>query len=237
MSFHDKTVLITGATGSVGPAVVLAFASAGANIVLAARSADKMDALVREQGLDAGRALAYPTDVTDPGSAQACVQAARDAFGRVDVLVNLAGGFRGGKLLYEMDDGDWQFLMDLNARSVFNMCRAVAPVMLAQSYGKIVNVGTKQALSGAARSSIYGASKAAVLRMTESLSSELCADGINVNAIIPSTIDTPDNRKVMPKSDFSRWATPAQVAAVIKFLASDAADAVHGAFVPVAGKR
>ncbi len=236
MSLQDKVVLITGATGEFGPNVARAFAEAGARLALTGRKAEAAAALGKELGLGDDRALAVAADVTKPDSVAALVQAVIDKWGRVDVLVNVAGGYRPGKPVQELDDETFNFMFDLNGRSAFNTCRAVIPHMLAQGSGKIVNIGARQALQAPRKTLAYAASKAFVLRLTEALSAEVRDSGINVNAVIPSSIDTETNRKNSPDADFSKWVPPEKLAAVILFLASDDADAIHGAAIPVYGR-
>jgi NAD(P)-dependent dehydrogenase (short-subunit alcohol dehydrogenase family) len=230
-----RVVLITGATGGLGPAVVRAFASAGDCVVPGARQAGRSQSLIAELGLGPERALALPVDVTQAASVAAWVEAARARWGRVNVLVNLAGGYQPGRPVHEMDEADLDRMFDLNARSAFLACRAVVPLMLAQGAGKIVNVASRPALAAGRRSTAYAISKAAVLRLTEALSAEVRDRNINVNAVIPSTIDTPDNRSAQPNADPARWVRPEDLASVIVFLASDLARAIHGAGIPVYG--
>jgi NAD(P)-dependent dehydrogenase (short-subunit alcohol dehydrogenase family) len=141
-----------------------------------------------------------------------------------------------GPALHETDDEDWDLMMQLNVRSVFNTCRAVVPHMLRQGGGRIINVSARAALEGKARMGPYCASKAAVLTLTESLAAEHKLAGINVNCILPGTIDTPQNRAAMPDADFSRWVPPPALADVVVFLASEASRAVTGAAIPVYGQ-
>jgi NAD(P)-dependent dehydrogenase (short-subunit alcohol dehydrogenase family) len=151
------------------------------------------------------------------------------------VLANLAGGFRMGEPVHSTSDATWNFLLDLNARTLLHAVRAVVPRMLAQGGGKIVNVGAFAAQRGAAQMGAYVAAKSAVIRLTETLAAELREKNINVNCVLPTIIDTPENRAAMPKADPGRWVAPADLANVIAFLASDAARAIHGAALPVAG--
>lgn len=163
------------------------------------------------------------------------IEHALERHGRVDVLCNIAGAFRMGKPLHETTDADWDFLFDANAKTVLNTCRAVVPSMIANGGGKIVNVGAYAALKGAAQMGAYVASKSAVIRITETMAAELRDKNINVNCVLPSIIDTPENRAAMPKADPGRWVSTQDLAAVIVFLASDAARAIHGAAIPVTG--
>ena len=236
MSFQNQVVLITGATGEFGPNLVRAFAAEGARLALSGRSAEPAMELAKQIGLGDDRALAVAADVTKPDSVAALVKAVLDKWGRIDVLVNVAGGYRPGKPIREMEDADFDFILNLNGRSVFNVCRAVIPTMLAQGSGKIVNIGAKAALQAGRKSLGYATAKSMVLRLTEALSAEVRDSGINVNAVIPSFIDTETNRKANPDADYSKWVTPDKLAVVILFLASDAASAVHGAAIPVYGR-
>lgn len=231
MQFSGKTVLVTGAAGNLGRAVVAAFAEGGASLVLVDRSRE-----ILEKAFGAGsRSLLAPIDLLEQSEVNEAVKNALDHFGRIDVLVNLAGGFRMGPPVHETSDVDWNFMLELNAGTVLRTARAVVPAMLAQGGGKIVNVGAYAALKGAAAMGAYIASKSAVIRLTESLSNELRDKGINVNCVLPTIIDTPENRTSMPKADPGRWVAPGDLASVIRFLASDEARAVHGAAVPVTG--
>lgn len=232
----DPVVLITGATGDFGPHVVRAFAADGARLALTARKLEPAEALIRDLGLSADRALPSVVDVTNAASVAAWIEAVRQKWSRADVLVNIAGGYKPGKPVHELEEADWDFMLNLNARSAFLTCRAVIPLMLAQGGGKIVNIGAKAGLAAGRKSTAYAASKAAVLRLTEALSAEVREKNINVNAVIPSTIDTPGNRAAQPDADTSKWVKPEDLAAVIVFLASDAADAIHGALIPVYGR-
>ena len=220
-----QTVVLTGASGNLGRAVAAAFEERGANLVLLDRRAGPGDA----------KHLALAVDLLDAQAVQAAVDQAIARFGRVDVLCNIAGGFRMGSPVHETSAEDWNFLLDLNARTVLNTARAVVPRMLAAGGGKIVNVGAYAAQKGAAQMGAYIASKSAVIRLTESMAAELRSRGINVNCVLPTIIDTPENRAAMPDADPRRWVAPRELAEVIVFLASDAARAIHGAAIPVSG--
>ena len=226
MEFSDRTVLITGAAGNLGRAVAAAFAARGARLVLLDRRA--------EAAQDEKR-LSLAVDLLDAASVQAAADKAIARFGRIDVLCNLAGGFRMGSPVHETSAQDWDFLLDLNARSIVHTAHAVVPHMLAGGGGKIVNVGAFAAQKGAARMGAYIASKSAVIRLTETMAAELRERDINVNCVLPTIIDTPENRAAMPDADPRRWVAPRDLAEVIVFLASDAARAIHGAALPVTG--
>jgi len=228
VKFSGKTCLITGAAGNLGRAVAAAFAAEGASLVLMDHAEEHLRSAYGAEGQ--GRRFAV-ADLRDPQS----VARALPAGARIDILCNIAGGFRMGQAVHETSDDTWDLMLGLNAKSVVNCARAVVPGMLAAGSGKIINVGAMAALSGKANMGAYIASKAAVIRLTETMAAELREKGINVNCILPSTIDTPQNRKDMPKADPKRWVAPEALAEVVLFLASDAARAIHGASIPVAG--
>ncbi len=205
--------MLTGAAGNLGRVVAKAFADSGANVV----------------------PVDLPTNLLDQAQVDAVVAKALREFKRIDVLCNIAGGFRMGKPVHETLDEEWNFLMDLNARTVLHTARAVVPHMIAAGGGKIVNVGAFAAQKGAAHMGAYVASKSAVIRLTETMAAELREKNINVNCVLPTIIDTPQNRADMPKADPKRWVAPQDLAKVILFLASDDARAVHGVALAVTG--
>jgi NAD(P)-dependent dehydrogenase (short-subunit alcohol dehydrogenase family) len=232
MDFQDRTVMITGAAGNLGRVVAETFAQRGASLVLVDL---KLDALQKVFGTGNTKHLLAPTNLLEQGQVDATVQKAIGQFQRIDVLANLAGGFRMGEPVHATTDATWNFLLDLNARTLLHAVRAVVPRMLAQGGGKIVNVGAFSAQKGAAHMGAYVAAKSAVIRLTETLAAELREKNINVNCVMPTIIDTPENRSAMPDADPGRWVAPADLANVIAFLASDAARAIHGAALPVNG--
>lgn len=234
--FSDQVVVVTGGAGNLGAAVTKAFYRGGARVAVVDR---KREAAMEVLGSDVpeGEQCAYVAgNLTDEGSVADMVREVVDRFGRIDVLVNIAGGYRGGVALHETPVETWDFLMNLNARTVFLMSRAVIPHMLRQQHGKIISVSARAALKGTARSGVYNASKMMVIRLTESMSAELRHKGINVNCVLPGTMDTPANRAETPDADFSKWVQPESMANVILFLASAAAADIHGAAVPVYGR-
>ena len=232
MDFSKKTVLITGAAGNLGAAVAELLSARGAHLVLLDL---RREGLEQRYGQTADRHMLLPVNLLAFADVQAAVLAAQQRFGRIDVLCNLAGGFRMGPPVHATQDGDWDFLMDVNVRTLLNMVRAVVPGMLAAGGGSIVNVGAQSALRGAAHMGAYCASKGAVIRLTESMAAELREQNIRVNCVLPSIIDTPENRAAMPEADPARWVSPQDLAQAIAFLASDAARAVHGVALPVSG--
>jgi NAD(P)-dependent dehydrogenase (short-subunit alcohol dehydrogenase family) len=219
MPASHRVVVVTGGAGNLGRAVADAFRKDGAHVV----------------ALDRGGEGILETNLLDQKSVDRSVEQILGRHGRIDVLCNIAGGFRMGKPVHETSDEDWNFLFDLNVRSVLHTARAVVPRMLQAGGGKIVNVGAFAAQRGAARMGAYTASKSALIRLTEAMSAELKDKNINVNCVLPTILDTPQNRADMPKADPARWVALQDLAAAIVFLASEDARAIHGAALPVAG--
>lgn len=232
MSSAQRTVIVTGAAGNLGKAVARAFADRGENLVLVDLKREALEAAFESE--NDHRSL-VPANLLDTAEVTRVAQAALARFGRIDVLCNIAGGFRMGETVHETSDENWNFLFDLNARTVLHAVRAVVPHMVSAGGGKIVNIGAFAAQKGVAQMGAYTASKAAVIRMTEAMAAELREKNINVNCVLPTIIDTPENRAAMPKANPAKWVAPGDLANVIAFLASDAARAVHGAAVPVTG--
>ena len=230
--FTGKVVVVTGAAGALGQAVFEHFANQGASVVALDYNQKLLDEAFPDQS---GRHRFLPVDLTDEAQVAKVVSDIVAEVKTIDVLCNIAGGFLMGEAVHETSAKTWDFLLDLNARSILHTASAIVPVMLAQGGGKIVNVAARAATQGYAAMGAYTASKAAVMRLTEAMAAELRENNINVNCIMPGTIDTQRNREDMPDADHSTWVPTAQLASVIGFLASDAAIAVHGASVPVDG--
>lgn len=232
----DRVVVITGAAGNLGVSVGKIFSSAGARIAFVDRTPGRLMELIPELAGSARHFVAPPTDVTDANSIAATIEEIQNCYGRFDVLVNTAGGYRAGTPVHETPIGDWDFMLNLNARSVFLSCQAIIPLMLKHRSGKIINVSSRAALHGDAYHAAYSVSKTAVVRLTESMAEELKTAGININCVMPGLIDTPQNRAAMPDADFGKWVAPEAIADVILFLASESARAIHGAAIPVYGQ-
>ncbi|MHB8454375.1 MAG: SDR family NAD(P)-dependent oxidoreductase [Acidiferrobacterales bacterium] len=235
-SLNGKVVIITGAVGNLGQAVARCIQSRGAGVVLVDRSRNRLQETYGNLEENGKNWLAHNVDMTDPEAVKAMTAEAHRRFGHLDGLVNTVGGFRGGKPVHETDLSEWDYLYDINVRTVLYASRAAVPYMLRARAGRIINVASRNAFQGGANYAAYGAAKAAVLRLTESMAGELKAHNINVNCIVPGTIDTPQNREAMAGADFSTWVPPEDVASVVAFLLSDTSRSVTGAAVPVFGR-
>ena len=232
MSKTKHTIVITGASGHLGAALSASFLASGARLVLVDRQIQRLQALYG----DDPNVHAVEVDLVDRDAVLGIVGKACSYFEGIDAVCHIAGGFRMGEAVHETTPQTWDFLMDLNARTLVNLAAATVPALLQRGAGRFVTVGAGAAQRGLAHMGAYGASKSALIRLTESMSAELKGRNINVNCVLPSIIDTPDNRAAMPGADHRSWVAPAALADVITFLTSDAARAVHGAAIPVLGK-
>ena len=236
VNLKDKVFVITGATGALGQSVAKAMYSAGCRLVLADRSVgDKFESLFPQMAGKGDRIIPVVTNLMDPDSVEKMASTASDRFGAMYGVINIAGGFRAGEPVYRTSLDTWNFMMDLNLRSVLFTCRALVPDMIKRGRGRIVNIGSRASLKGGKDIGAYSVAKAGIVRLTESLSEEVKSNGINVNCVLPGTIDTPANRADMPGADYDLWVNPEAIADVILFLVSDAARAIHGAAIPVYG--
>lgn len=230
-----KVALITGAAGNLGRSVAEQFHRTGARLVLVDLYKEQLQELYTEWK-DPSQTLLVSANLSDEQSVQSMVEDAVSGLGRIDILANIAGGFTMGPAIHETPVKDWDFMFDINARTMFLTSRAVIPIMLEQRGGHIVSVSARAATEGKANMGPYCVSKAAIITMTESLAAEHKFNNINVNCILPGTIDTPQNRAAMPDADHSKWVPTKDLADVILFLASNQARAVTGAAIPVYGR-
>ena len=233
-----RVVLVAGGTGALGREVALAFLRTGARVVVTYRQQAELDSLTAEAARTGlGKPAGASVDITDLAAASEMAQKLAAEQGRLDVLlVNAAGGYGGGKKLWEEDLAAYQRMMQLNLQSGFALARAVLPVMIKQNRGWVVNIASRAGLVNSPGAALYAASKAAALSLFASLADEVKPYAINVNSVVPSIFDTPANRQAMPSADYSKWPQPADIARVILFLCSDEARLIHGAAIPVYGR-
>ncbi len=226
-----ETWIVTGGTGALGRAIVAAALGDGRRVVVPWIVAAERESLAdaHRTALAQGTLIAVEADVADAAGAHAVAEQA----GPADVLVNGVGGFGGGAPVHETGLELWDRMYRMNVRSAAAMSRAVVPGMIARRRGTIVCVASRAALDAPPGIAAYAASKAAVLVLVRALQQELHHHGIRVNAVVPTTIDTPANREAMPDADFGAWTPPARIADVIRWLASEAGATVRGALVPV----
>ena len=224
---NGKVVVVTGALGALGKVVAETAHARGARVAGVDHAASQMQA-------SSSRIEFGSVDLSDPAEAKQAIDAAATHFGKLDALINIAGGFA-FEAVAEGDPKTWHRMYALNVLTALNASQSALPHLAASAAGRIVNIGAMGALQAGAGMGAYAASKAGVHRLTEALAAEW-KGRITVNAVLPSTIDTPANRASMPKADFKKWVTAEELAEVILFLASDAASAVTGALLPVSGR-
>ena len=221
MDMKGKVVLITGGAGALGQTVVPTFVSTGDSVILGDLNP------VPVAGVTALKA-----DFTDPTQVGSLVNEVIRTSGRLDALINLVGGFATGRVI-ETDMSVWQRMLTMNLTSAFLLSQAVLPSMLQGGQGRIVHVAARAALEPFAGAAAYIVSKAGLIGLIRVLSLELEGSGVTVNAVLPSTIDTPANRRAMPAADPSKWARPDSIAQTLTFLSSDAASQISGALIPI----
>jgi NAD(P)-dependent dehydrogenase (short-subunit alcohol dehydrogenase family) len=235
MRFAGQVALIAGGTGGLGRAVSLAFLAEGARVVVTYQIPEEFAGLKQAAGDGLSRLEGHDVDVTDEAAAAQLARAIQAKHGRIDVLVNAVGGYAGGARLWEQRAEAFEHMLSLNLRSGYVLSRAIAPMMLDQHRGAIVNVAAKSGLDHPAGAAAYAASKAGAIGLIDALAQELKGSGVRVNSVLPSIIDTQANRKAMPSADFSKWPKPDEIARVILFLCSGEAKVIHGASIPVYG--
>jgi len=233
--FKGKIILVTGAAGNLGGAVVEEYLKANGTVVAIDHRTGRLDD--QFESIDtSGRVHIFDgIDLTDRQAVMSLADDVRDEVGLVDIIVNTVGGFTAGDPVHELPIQTLQKMIDLNVKTLLNTSGGFVPHLVENQGGKIITIGSRSSFSGGAKTGAYAAAKSAVLRMTESMAAELKAANIQVNCVIPSTIDTPENRQAMPKADYSKWVKPEKIAQSILFLTSPAADAISGIGLPVYG--
>ncbi|SRR5579875_383611 len=232
--FSGKVVLVTGSSGGLGVDVGKAFLKSGASLVLTYYSDNSLP-LLQKVCEGSRNIFLLRGDFKKEEDAKTLVSEVVRRFGKIDVLANVIGGYIAGKPVTETDEKEWDEMMELNLKTAFLLSKHVVSQMEKQSGGKIIHVAARPGLKGTGFDAAYVASKAGVIRLVESLSEEVKGKGINVNCILPSIIDTQENRIAMPGADYSKWVKPSDIAKVIMFLASDDARPITGAAIPVYG--
>jgi NAD(P)-dependent dehydrogenase (short-subunit alcohol dehydrogenase family) len=223
-----KVALVTGANGGLGTYVTQALLDAGATVVGLSRK-------IQQSDFNSPSFTALPAEISTAAGAKSAVDSVISNFGRVDILAHTVGGFAGGQSVAETDDATFQRMFDMNLNSAFYLLRAVIPAMRKTGNGRIIAIGSRAALEPGAGVGAYSASKAALVSLIRTVAQENKDVGLTANVLLPGTMDTPANRKVMPNADFSKWVRPAAVASLIAWLAADAGKDVNGAVIPVYG--
>src|SRR5690349_6918561 len=233
--FQGKVVLITGGTGALGREVSLSFLKSNAVAAITHVSDRDIPQLESTLGDLMKKVMLIKADISDESQVEKTISDVVKKYGKIDVLINVVGGYLGGKKVTEMTGKEWDLMMNLNLKTAFLISKHVVSQMVKQGSGKVVHVSARLGLKGVAGNSAYCASKSGLIRLVESLSEEVKEKNINVNCILPSIIDTGANRKDMLDADFSKWVKPSEIAQAMLFLASDDSKSIHGAAMPVSG--
>ncbi|MGB7292080.1 MAG: SDR family NAD(P)-dependent oxidoreductase [Thermodesulfobacteriota bacterium] len=234
-ALKNKIAIVTGGTGALGKAITIAFLEEGAKVVCTYIVDKEKKECLSLTKKHKDKIVFIKADVTNKKDVFNMITNTTRNFKRVDILVNVVGGFA-FSYIKDTDEKTWDLMMNLNLKSAFLCSKYVLPRMIEQNYGKIINISSRPALKGSAGVGAYSASKAGVLNLTETIADEVKDYEMNVNAVLPSTIDTPANRRDMPEADFSKWVKPEEIARVIVFLSSDDSKLISGAGIPVYGK-
>jgi NAD(P)-dependent dehydrogenase (short-subunit alcohol dehydrogenase family) len=234
---RGRVALLTGGAGGLGQAVSTAFAAAGAAVVIveSEHTGPAAEALIAAASMRGERMTYVAADVLDEDSVQAVIDTVVAQQQRLDIVVNLVGGYAAGQPVTALDLATWQRMLDLNVRTAFLVSKHAGSVMAGQGSGCILNISARGARTGRKHAAAYAVAKSAIITLTEVQAEEMRDQGVRVNCILPSIIDTPANRAAMPDADFSRWPRPEAVARVLLFLASDDAKLISGASIPVYG--
>jgi NAD(P)-dependent dehydrogenase (short-subunit alcohol dehydrogenase family) len=231
-NFSNKIVLITGGTGALGSSITKTFIESNATVISSYHNDKKTE---KTQTDTKPTVQLIKANIINEEEVEKLVSEILDKYSRIDILVNVVGAFRGGKTVMELDEKEWDLMMNLNLKSAFLISKYVARQMISAKYGKIIHVSSRLGLHSEGYDSAYAASKSGLIRLVESLSKETKESNINVNCIMPSIIDTEANRKAMPNADFNKWVKPVDLANVVLFLCSEEAKTITGAAIPTFG--
>jgi NAD(P)-dependent dehydrogenase (short-subunit alcohol dehydrogenase family) len=231
-NFSNKVVLITGGTGELGRALVKKFITSGATTISSYRDEEEAEKLKSTNN----KVELVNLDITKEEQILKMISILVTKFGKIDILVNVVGGYLGGKNITELGENDWDTMMNLNLKSAFLISKHVIPNMKSSGNGgKLVHISSRTGIKSDGYDSAYAASKAGLIRLVESMSQEFKGYDINVNCILPSIIDTEANRRAMPKADFSKWLLTEDLAKVVFFLCSSDSKVINGAAIPTYG--
>ena len=229
--FSKKVVLITGGTGALGGMLVKKFLNSGAVTISSFHNEKDAEKLKIENS----KVELIELDILQEEQLLERIPKLVKKYGTIDILVNVVGGYLGGKNTNDLSEAEWDKMMNLNLKSAFLISKHVIPVMVLGKGGKIVHISSRTGQKSEGGDSAYAASKAGLIRFIESAAQEFKDSGININCILPTTIDTDANRKAMPNSDFSKWLSIEDLANVILFLCSSGARVINGSAIPTYG--
>lgn len=236
MSLTDKVVAIAGAAGGLGPTVARAFADAGAKLAVAGRTRSDLDKLLDSLDLPGECRLASAVDLTDAAATRVWADEILGRFGRVDVVVHLVGGYRGGTPIADIPPADWEFVHNLLIKTALNVAQAFVNPLKNGGYGRFLTVTSPRAQAPSARTAIYAMGKAAADALVLALADELKGSGATANAIVVNSIVTPEQRAAEPDKDYSKSTAAEEIAAAMLYLCADEASVVNGARIPLTGR-
>jgi len=232
--FSNKIVLITGGTGALGTSITKAFLESNATVISSYRN-DREKIGQTQTDNSKPTVQLVKANVTNEEEVKRLVLEILDKYGHIDILVNVVGAYLGGKTVVELEEKEWDMMMNVNLKSAFLLSKHVARQMISSKSGKIIHISSRIGLHSEGYDSAYSASKSGLIRLVESLAEETKESNINVNCIMPSIIDTQANRKTIPNADFNKWVKPDDLANVILFLCSEEAKTITGAAIPTFG--
>ncbi len=230
--FSNKIVLVTGGTGALGKSIAKAFLESNARVISSYLN-DRETGPTQTDNKSTIQLV--KANVTNEEEVEKLVFGILDKYGHIDILVNVVGAYLGVKTVVELEEKEWDLMMNVNLKSAFLISKHVTRQMISSKYGKIIHVSSRIGLHSEGYDSAYAASKSGLIRLVESLSKETKDLNINVNCIMPSIIDTEANRKAMPNADFNKWVKPEELANVVLFLSSEEAKTITGAAIPTFG--
>lgn len=248
--FSGKSMLLTGGTGGLGRNLIKYFLNCNLKLIIVTyRSEKEMQSLkselanahsVQQQQKSSTSSSSteiefIQTDITNQGQVKNLISNIFEKYGQIHILVNLVGGYIGGKSIIELEESEWDKMMDINLKSAFLISKNIITKMIENRYGKLVHISSRTGIRAEGNDSAYAASKAGLVRFVESVSKEVKNYKININCILPTIIDTEDNRKAMPNADFTKWLKPEDLSNVILFLCSDHSKLINGAAIPTYG--
>jgi NAD(P)-dependent dehydrogenase (short-subunit alcohol dehydrogenase family) len=241
--FSNKVIIITGGTGALGRILIKLFLNCHPKTIVATyRSEKEMQELKADlsnssrQSSEISTSLEFiKTDVTKDDEIRELISNIFEKYGQIHALVNVVGGYIGGKNITELDESDWDKMIGINLKTAFLISRHVIPKMITSQYGKIVHISSRTGIRAEGNDSAYAASKSGLIRFVESVSQEVKKYNININCILPTIIDTEANRRAMPNADFTKWINPEDLSNVILFLCSDDSRIINGSAIPAYG--
>lgn len=234
-NFNEKVVLVSGGTGALGQSISLDFLKSGASVIITYVNDSEIKSLESKFGSFMKKVMLVKVNLMNEDEVKKLITKILNANDKIDILINAVGGYRAGQPVTQIDEKDWDLMMNLNLKTAFLISKHVVKEMEKQGYGKVIHVAARSGLKGSGNDAAYVASKSGILRLVESLSEEVKNDSINVNCILPSIIDTDANRQSMPDEDFSKWVSPSEISRVLLFLASEESNSINGACIPIYG--